>query len=290
MALLFFKADNLVLNGRAVARAHALDVAAVQRRAVQVVQDDAVHFGVGVGDVAVHLVVHRRAGQKAEGLQFAVGVAGLALQLGKINAAAVYAGGRAGFEAAQRKALRDKALRQRGGGVGAVGTAVVVGVAHKNAPAQAGAGGNDQRLAAVVAAQLGHDAADLPVLNVGGNDLRLMNVQVGGQLQRVFHPHVVALAVGLHAQAVYGGTLAAVEHPALQKGCIRRDAHQPAEGIDLAHKMPLGGAADGRVAGHIADKIQRKGKHSGFCPQNRRRVGSLNARVSRADYNNVVGS
>ena len=68
MALLLFKADDLVLNGRAVPRADALNVAAVERRAVQVVENDLMGRGVRVGDVAVDLVVHRHAGHKAEGL------------------------------------------------------------------------------------------------------------------------------------------------------------------------------------------------------------------------------
>ena len=81
VALLFFKTDDLILDGRAVARPHALNVAAVQRRAVQVVEDDLVRRGVCVGDIAVDLVVHRHAGHKAERLQFGVGVAGLAFEL-----------------------------------------------------------------------------------------------------------------------------------------------------------------------------------------------------------------
>ena len=39
-----------------------------------------------------------------------------------------------------------------------------------------------------------------------------------------------------------------------------------AQGVDLPHQMPLGGAADGGVAGHIADKVQREGKDRGFLP------------------------
>ena len=67
---------------------------------------------------------------------------------------------------------------------------------------------------------------------------------------------MVALAVGLHAQAVYGGAFAAVQHPTLQVGSVRGNAHQPAQGIDLADEMTLGRAADGWIAWHIADKIQ----------------------------------
>ena len=61
------------------------------------------------------------------------------------------AGRSAGLKPAQRKALLHQAFGQCRGGMGAVGTAVVVSLAHKDAPAQRGAGGDDQRLAAIVA-------------------------------------------------------------------------------------------------------------------------------------------
>ena len=97
------EAHHLVLNGGAVARADTLDHAAVQRAALDIIQNDLVGLGVRVGDPAFHLIVHGCIGQKAEGLQFAVRVAGLAFQLGKINAAAVHPGRGAGLEPAQRQ-------------------------------------------------------------------------------------------------------------------------------------------------------------------------------------------
>ena len=290
VALLLFKADDLVLNGRAVPRADALNVAAVERRAVQIVENDLMGRGIRVGDVAVDLVVHRHAGHKAERLQLGVGVAGLAFELREVDAAAVDAGGRAGLEAAQREAVLHKAPGQRGGGVGAVGAAVIVGIPHKDAPAQVGAGGNDDGLAGVVAVQVREHAADLAVLHVHADDLALVDVEVGGLLQRVLHPDVVALAVCLHAQTVYGGAFAAVEHPALQVGGVCGQTHQPAERIDLPHKMPLGCAADGRVARHIADEIQRQRKHRGPCPQPCRRMRRLDPRMPRTDDDDVVAS
>ena len=92
------------------------------------------------------------------------------------------------------------------------------------------------------------------------------------------------------AQTVYGGAFAAVEHPALQIGGVCGQTHQPAERIDLPHKMPLGRAADGRVARHIADEIQRQRKHRGPCPQPCRRMRRLDPRMPRTDDNDVVGS
>ena len=228
VAFLALKAHHLIFNRRAVPRADTLNVPAVQRRAAQIVQDDLVGLRVGVSDVAVHLVVHRLVGHKAERLQQFVRVAGLAVQLAEVNAAAVYAGRGAGLEAAQRHTVGRQILGQRGGRMGAVRAAVIVGFAHKNAPAQRCAGGNHHALAAVIAAQRRYHPAHMAVLHIQPHDLRLVNFQVGGQLQRMLHPHVVALAVSLYAQAVYRGAFAAVQHPALQKGGVRRNAHQAA--------------------------------------------------------------
>ena len=290
MALLLLKAHDLILDGRAVARANALNIPAVERRAVEIVENDLVGLGVGVGNVAVDLVVHRHAGHKAERLQLAVRVAGLTLKLVKVDAAAVDAGRCAGLEPAQRKAVRDQVAGQRRSGMGAVGAAVIVGIAHKNAAAQIGAGRNHDRPAGIVGVQVGVNAADLPVLHINADDLSLMDIKVGGLFQRVLHPDMVSLAVSLYPQAVYGRAFAAVEHPALQVGRIGGKAHQAAQCIDLAHKMPLGRAADGRVAGHIADEIQRQREHRRPCPQPCRRVGSLYSRMPRPDHDDIVGS
>ena len=174
--------------------------------------------------------------------------------------------------------------------MGTIGAAVAVRITHKNAAAQICAGRNHDRPAGIVSVQVGVNAADLPVLHINADDFSLMDVKVGGLFQRVLHPDMVSLAVGLYPQAVYGRAFAAVEHPALQVGRIGGKAHQAAQCIDLTHKMPLGRAADGRVAGHIADEIQRQREHRRPCPQPCRRVGSLYSRMPRPDDDDIVGS
>ena len=243
---------------------------------------------VGVSNVAVHLVVHRLVGHKAERLQQFVRVAGLAVQLAEVNAAAMYAGRGAGLEAAQRHTVGRQILGQRGGRMGAVRAAVIVGFAHKNAPAQRCAGSNHHALAAVIAAQRRYHPAHMAVLHIQPHDLRLVNLQVGGQLQRVLHPHVVALAVSLYAQAVYRRAFAAVQHPALQKGGVRRNAHQTAQRIDLPHQMPLGCAANGWVAGHVADKIQCQRKDRRLGAKHGCRMGGFNSGVSGTHHDHII--
>ena len=65
MPVLARKAHHLVLDGGAVARANALDHAAIERAALDVIQNDPVGLGVGIGDPALHLVVHRGIGHES---------------------------------------------------------------------------------------------------------------------------------------------------------------------------------------------------------------------------------
>ena len=132
VAVLARKAHHLVLDGGAVARANALDHAAIERAALDVIQNDPVGLGVGVGDPAFHLVVHGCIGHKAEGLQLIVRVAGLAFQLGKIDAAAVHPGRGTGLEPAQRQPGSLQAVGQGVSGVHPVRAGGVPRIAHKN--------------------------------------------------------------------------------------------------------------------------------------------------------------
>lgn len=88
---------------------------------MDVVQNDPVGAGVGVGDVAVGLVADGRFGQEAEGLQGVLGVAGLALQLVEVDAPPVDPCGGAGLEPAQGQPDVPQAAGQGVGGVHPVG-------------------------------------------------------------------------------------------------------------------------------------------------------------------------
>ena len=254
---------------------------------MQVFPDDPVGLGVGPGDVAGHLVAHGGAGEKAEGLQQLVRVAGLADQLVEINAAPVHPGRGAGLEPAQRQPQRPQAFGQGGGGVLAVRPAGIVRPAHKNFAAQVGAGGNDHALRPVVPVQTGAHPGDMAVLRQNVGHLGLFQFQAGGALQKPLHIVVIPPPVGLHPQAVHRRALAPVEHPALQIGGVRRQPHHPAQRVHLPHQVALGGAADAGVAGHVADAVQAQGEQPGARAQHRRRVGGLDAGVARADHDHV---
>ena len=97
---------------------------------------------------------------------------------------------------------------------------------------------------------------------------------------------MVGLPVDLRPQRVHRRPLAPVEHPALEGGGVGGQGHHAAQGVDLADKVPLGGASDAGVAGHVADAVQPQGEQAGGGPQPGRRRG-LDAGVARA-HNNYV--
>ena len=89
---------------------------------------------------------------------------------------------------------------------------------------------------------------------------------------------------------MHGRALAAVEHPVLDAGLIGRARHLAAERVELAHKVALARAADGGVAGHVADGIHIDGKADGVQPQPGGGQRGLNARVPCTDDGDVTAS
>ena len=243
---------------------------------------------VGVGEVADGLVFDRLHGGKRERLDLLV--ARLQLHVREVDRARVHARRCAGLEAAHPQPQRLTAFGQRARGRQPVGAGIAQHVTHDRAPAQIRARGEHCRAAAVDGAVCRHDGADMPVLRLDGDDLCLLDAQVRLQLERVLHHGLIFAPVGLRAQRVHRRTFAAVEHPVLDAGLIGRTRHLAAERVELAHKMSLARAADGGVAGHIADGIHIDGKADGVQPQPGGGQRGLNARVPRTDDGDVTAS
>ena len=134
------------------------------------------------------------------------------------------------------------------------------------------------------------DGADAPVLDADIDDLCLLDAEILLQFKRVLHHFLIPPPVGLRAKRVHRRPLAAVEHTVLYAGFVRRARHLAAQSVQLADKMPLAGAADGGVAGHVADAVHVHSEAYRVKPQPRGGEGGLNARVSRADNGNIAFS
>ncbi len=98
----------------------------------------------------------------------------------------------------------------------------------------------------------------------------------------------VKLAVGLHPRPPHGRALAAVEHPAMDRGAIGGARHQPVEHVELAHQMALADAADRRIARHLTYVFRAEREQANARAAASRGSRSLAAGMAGADHQNVV--
>ena len=118
-------------------------------------------------------------------------------------------------------------------------------------------------------------------------DRRGVNFEVRLGRQQGLHGAFVEAPVGLGARPPDGGPLAAVEDAELDAGAVDGASHEAVQGVDLAHQLSLGQAADGRVARHLADGLEAMGQKDGAPPHAGRRRRRLAAGVATADDDDV---
>jgi len=129
----------------------------------------------------------------------------------------------------------------------------------------------------------GHRAA----LREDLHHLGLLHPQVLLKLQGVLHHLLVLPPVRLGPQGPDRGALPPVQDAVLDTGPVGSPAHLAPQGVQFPDQVALSGTADGRVAGHIAHRIQVNGEAQGAQPHPGGGQGSLNARVARADDRDV---
>ncbi len=103
------------------------------------------------------------------------------------------------------------------------------------------------------------DADGGAVLHHDPGDDALPDLKAVLGLERSPHAFAIALAVGLAARGAHRGSLAQVQAPKLYAGLVGGLGHLAAERVDLAHEVPLGQPADGRIAAHLADGVPLPG-------------------------------
>ena len=79
-------------------------------------------------------------------------------------------------------------------------------------------------------------------------------------LEQVADSAAIERAIALSARSPHRGALRAIQHAELDRGTIGSAAHDAAQGIDFADDGTLRNAADGRVAGHLANRFEVGGK------------------------------
>ena len=183
--------------------------------------------------------------------------------------------------------LTRKRIRKRSGGVHPVGAGVFDTLAHDRPPVQIRPRADHGGPHAVDRARAQDNLRDVPVLGAQVDDLRLPQLQVRRLFERVLHDLLIEPPVGLRAQRPDRRALAAVEHPVLDARAVGRAAHLAAQRVELADKVALARAADGWVAGHVADRVEVDGKDRRLQPQPRGGERRLDPGVPRADHGDI---
>ena len=106
-------------------------------------------------------------------------------------------------------------------------------------------------------------------------------------LQGVLHVLLITPPVRLGPEGPDGGALALVQKPVLDAARVGGLRHLAPQGVQLPDQVALAGAADSRVAGHVAHRIQVDGKDDGLHPQPGGGQRRLDPGVARADHGDI---
>ena len=157
---------------------------------------------------------------------------------------------------------------------------------NRAAVAQANAAANARALAGWSLRRFGIAGRKLFDEQLG--DLGLLDLEIGLALEHLAHLEPVLLLVALRAGRPDGGTARGVEQTELDADRVGDFAHDAAEGVDFAHQVSLGNAADGRIAGHLRDQIDVEREQRGAQPHARGSHGGFAAGMAGADNDYVV--
>ena len=93
--------------------------------------------------------------------------------------------------------------------------------------------------------------------------------------------------VGLGSGGSNGGTFAQVQHPKLNTRAVRGLRHGATKGVNLAHQMTFADAPDGRITGHLTQRIHRVGEQQSGTAHTRGGQRRFDAGVTTTDHNQV---
>ena len=129
--------------------------------------------------------------------------------------------------------------------------------------------------------------ATVPSWTIRSSTAASITVEVRRGADRGLHRLAIELAVGLGPGTLHRGPLAPVQDPELDAGGIGHPPHQAVERVDLADEVALAEAANGRIAGHLADGGDAVGDERGLRAHARGRGRSLAAGMAAADDDDV---
>lgn len=153
---------------------------------------------------------------------------------------------------------------------------------------QKGARGNDERTTGNALAFRGDGCRYTALcINLQILDRFTADSQAWSFGQQPLHRSAIQLAVSLHPWAANGWTLAAVQELDVNGCHVCGPRYQAVERIYLTNQMTFANAADGRVARHLANRIEAMGeqKRASAAPGGRGR--GLTSGVSTTHDNDV---
>ena len=115
----------------------------------------------------------------------------------------------------------------------------------------------------------------------------LPDAQAGRVVERFFEHALIGLAVDLGARGPHRRPLAHVQHAKLYARSIGPQAHHAAKGVNFAHHMALGQAADGGVAREVAQPVKVAADEQHVVPHAGQGHGGFAASVAAARDNAV---
>ena len=174
-------------------------------------------------------------------------------------------------------------LRKAMAGVHTVGAGFDHHLTGDDGAVQKGAGGDNHGLGFINGTQLGLYTGDGSIFCQNLQDLSLFQLQVFLLFQGVLHIFLIFAPVGLGPQGMDCRAFAFIQHPVLDAGVVCGNTHLPAQRVQLPDQVALAGAADGRIAGHIAHRVQRHGKQHRLQPHAGASQCRFDAGVTRAD-------
>ncbi len=261
MAVALAEANDLVLDGRAIARPPALNLAGIHGRKMHIPANDVVRGPGRAGYTALDLRLVDARGEHGERLGRLI--ARLHLHRGPVDRAAVEARRGAGLQASQGEAEPCQRVRQAQHRCLADAAGGDASLPDVDQPAQKRPGGEHDRAGAERPPVGQRHATDATIDDRQIVDLPLDHRETGSLPDGLLHRGRIECPIGLGPRSAHRRTLAAVEHTKLDAAPVRDAAHEPVERIDLADQVALSEPADRRIAGHGTDGREAMGDQRG---------------------------
>jgi hypothetical protein len=121
-----------------------------------------------------------------------------------------------------------------------------------------------------------------PRASTNRDDVILAQLKIFSMKQDFQHFLPVSLHVALTACRLHRRASGSIECSKMNPGVVSDFGHLPAEGIDFFDKVTFANAANGRVAAHSSDAIDRASDEQSSKPESSRAKRSFTPRMAAA--------